>query len=182
MTPEGIYLGADRRESDGFVYYDNLTKWHNLGHFWVGVCGNMRVGNLLSDNVKFFRKIKDLAGLCGSIRLVLKEHDFVASTAGNRANGAPLYGSAYMVVGQGRSWWVGSDFAYTDVTDRGFWAEGSGSAYAFGAYHMGKLFCGDGSSAWVMEQCIQAAVDHDTSCGGRPWTYFVPNVAKKSRS
>lgn len=169
----GTWIGSDRRitKDGGIVYLDMVDKWCELGSgYWVGVSGDYRTLNLIACEAVNGR-MSDLKGgfdFTRRVRRLYEEHDWRVKADGY---GAPCYGSSFILAMPKAIWSISTDLSIIDVTDRGFFAEGSGERYAFGADFVARsVLCPEER----VRTAIKAACAHDAGCGGEIFVKHLP--------
>jgi ATP-dependent protease HslVU (ClpYQ) peptidase subunit len=66
-------------------------------------------------------------------------------------------------------WNVGADFSVISLPADQLWAEGTGRELALGAAHALLSMNPNVAAKDIVRCAVEAAIAHDTTCGGGPW-------------
>ena len=166
-TSRETWIGSDRRGTKEALFIDAIQKWVFLSDEWaVGVSGDSRAISVLTGERAAGRlePIRDPYHFTEQLRAIFEAQKWRPN---DRDYGAPEYGSSFLLAHPTGIWDIGGALSVTDVTERRFWATGSGRDYALGAYFATRDYGMPASER--VAGAIEAACAHDPACGGEPW-------------
>jgi len=161
------WIGSDTMVCSGELKLINGPKWIVREPWAVGVAGHLRTINVfhhhanellgnLPDPYEFSRRARDL----------LKSDGY---GEGKDTDGPPQFGQMILLARPAAVWTVGADFSVMPLPEGKLWAEGSGRDLAIGAAHALLSVHGGLSERDVVRHAVEAAIIHDSNCGGSPW-------------
>lgn len=138
-TPGGFFLYADSRLTSKYALTDNCKKLNRVGSFVVGICGAAYVTSALYyEDTTWVTSVEKLRQLFMNLKKDDNESTrFLAATKTNL-----YYGS--------------HDGLVHDLSDKLFYAIGSGGDFAMGALAAGS----------TAREAVKIASDYDPGCGG----------------
>lgn len=159
------WIGSDTAANDGGLLTQCDPKWTLYGEWAVGAVGSSRTGDLIALNAEALFEGDPLKTFPNKLQEILKEHDFNTDTEA----GSPSYGVNLMLANPSGVWDICSGLSLAKCY--GFWAQGSGRSLAIGAAYARVLAHPD----QIVKLAVEAAIQYDTGCGGKPWVHCVGN-------
>lgn len=158
------WIGSDTYASMGGVKFQCAEKWV-VGSWWaVGCAGDGRLHTLVERRLKDeLGKEQSVADLAEMLRGVVKDDGWNT----NSDTGAPDYGVWIMLASPEGVWSICSAFSIDQM--KGYWADGSGGEIAMGAMYAAQEH--GKRPQEIVEIGIEAAIEHQRSCGGRAWVH-----------
>jgi ATP-dependent protease HslVU (ClpYQ) peptidase subunit len=180
-TPRAsTWIASDTMAMSGTLRLDCGSKWILHGAWAAGVAGFLRSANLMEES-----KARLLDGLEGPLDFaeraqLLFRGDGYREERDERGPGN--LGQVMMLATAGAAWIVGGDFSVAAIPPAELWAEGSGREIAIGAGHALTRQRPALGAAEIVRRATEAALAHDTTCGGTIWMAELAHAPPRRRS
>lgn len=163
----GTWLGGDRRTTtEAEVLSDHHLKWLVEDGWALGIAGDARAGALGQRAGLFDRLGNDPAwSIATTLRKALQADGW--HTKDNA--GARCFDICMLIASAGGVWAAFDCLTPIAMPAGQFVAIGSGRQLAMGAAHALR----GRSPRQVVRRAVEAAIAHDTACGGEPWIHFL---------
>jgi ATP-dependent protease HslVU (ClpYQ) peptidase subunit len=161
---DGVWIGSDSRCTDGGrIVPGDYPKWLRKGGLWFGVAGwaalmpILEGAELPAEPVAAYLELRHILAREG-----WKSPEFDMGSRG----GPPMYGFDLLIASPAGVWNCDGDGSIIKAPEGEFVAIGSGSSYAYGAWHaLHDRWVSNDSDA-QLNYAIEAAIRYDTGCGG----------------
>jgi hypothetical protein len=163
----GTWIGSDRaRHDDGRQRLLTGGKWWRSGGWAIGNTGQARSRDALAQYaIEKAPPQDDIADLAVWMRRALTNDGWES-----RAHqGQPQYFAVdWMVATKAAIWWIGCDFAVTELSLDALHAEGSGCDLA-----IGYAWQRQDRPALLVQNAVRCAITFNQHCAGDPWVECV---------